>query len=474
MAIGWSAREQSGQIPGRHGFSSRSIMKKNRRGGWFACALVIAALWHQHAFAQGQPNRQAPNVVVIVVDDLGYGDLGCYGSKEIRTPAVDRLAKEGVRLADCYANGAVCSPTRAALMTGRYPQRAGFDWAIGYGQRGKGLAASETSVARMMRGAGYRTALFGKWHLGYGEAFSPIAHGFDEFFGFVAADLDYYGHKEATGERGLYEGNKLVDRPGYMTDLIAERALAFIDKNAAGPFFLEVAFNAPHFPFQPPGKPDDVRTTRNYGPQNGTRADYIQMVEHLDLRIGEILRSLDDHKLTAKTLVVFVDDNGGERLSSNGPMSGYKGTLWEGGIRVPCMIRWPGVIPAGNVSHQVVMTMDLTAMILSACGVAPPAGRVLDGEDLLPILTGKAPERERTLFWRIRHPAYPTAQKAVRRGRWKYLTDGRAELLFDLQADLGEASNLADQKPKILGELKKALSDWEQQMPPETSPARPR
>ena len=191
----------------------------------------------------------------------------------------------------------MCSPTRAALMTGRYPQRAGFDWAIGYGERGRGLAASETSVPRMMHGAGYRTALFGKWHLGYDDRFSPIAHGFDEFFGFLAADIDYYGHKEATGEPGLYEGTKLVDRPGYMTDLIAERALAFIDKNAASPFFLEVAFNAPHYPFQPPGKPDDVRTMRSYGPQNGTRADYIQMVEHVDRRIGEILRSIDEHKL---------------------------------------------------------------------------------------------------------------------------------------------------------------------------------
>ena len=226
----------------------------------------------------------------------------------------------------------------------------------------------------MMRGAGYRTALFGKWHLGYDEQYSPIAHGFDEFFGLVAADVDYYGHKEATGEPGLYEGTNQVDRPGYMTDLIAKRALEFIDKNAEHPFFLDVAFNAPHFPFQPPGKPDDVRTMRDYGPHVGTRADYIQMVEHLDRRIGEIIRSIDDHKLAEKTLVVFMDDNGGERLSSNDPLSGGKGTLWEGGIRVPCVIRWPGVIPAGKVSHQATITMDLTAMILAACAVEA-AGR---------------------------------------------------------------------------------------------------
>ena len=177
-----------------------------------------------------------------------------------------------------------------------------------------------------------------------------------------------------------------------MTDLIAERALQFIDKNAAKPFFLEVAFNAPHYPFQPPGRPDDVRTMRTYGPNVGTRDDYIQMVEYVDRRIGEIVRSLEKHQLAGNTLVVFVDDNGGERLSSNAPLAGGKATLLEGGIRVPCVIRWPGVVPPGRESHQVTTTMDLTAIILSACGVKPPAGRVLDGEDLLPILAGKAPE----------------------------------------------------------------------------------
>ena len=440
-------------------------MKEPRRIAWFTAFLLGTVAGHHSAAAQIQTDRRAPNIVVIVVDDMGYGDLGCYGSKQIRTPEIDRLAKEGVRLTDFYANSALCSPTRSALLTGRYPQRAGFDWAIGYGERGRGLPGSEITVPRMLHGAGYRTALFGKWHLGYDDRFSPIVHGFDEFFGILAADIDYYGHNEATGEPGLYEGTKLVKQPGYMTDLIAERALAFIDKNAAKPFFLQVAFNAPHYPFQPPGKPDDVRTMRNYGPNVGTKADYIQMVEHVDHRVGEILRSLDRHQLASKTLVIFVDDNGGERLSTNAPYSGAKGTLWEGGIRVPCLIRFPGVVPAGTVSHQTTMSMDLTAIILSACGVAPPAGRVLDGEDLLPILAGKAPERQRTLFWRIRHPAAPNAQKAVRRGKWKYLTDERVGLLYDLEADPGEAHDLARENPKIVGELKKALADWEQQVP---------
>jgi arylsulfatase A-like enzyme len=209
-----------------------------------------------------------------------------------------------------------------------------------------------------------------------------------------------------------------------------------------------------------------VRTMGNYGPNAGTKTDYIQMVEYVDRRVGEILRSLEQHQLTSKTLVVFMDDNGGERLSTNAPFSGGKGTLWEGGIHVPCLIRFPGVVPAGIVSHQTTMSMDLAAIVLSVCGVAPPEGRVLDGEDLLPILAGKAPERERTLIWRIRHPAAPNAQKAVRRGKWKYLTDERVGLLFDLETDPGEANDVARANPKVLGELKKALADWEQQVPP--------
>ena len=214
-----------------------------------------------------------------------------------------------------------------------------------------------------------------------------------------------------------------------------------------------------------------TRTRETYGPQIGTRADYIEMVEHMDLRLGEILRSIDTHKLTATTLVIFVDDNGGERFSSNAPFRGTKLTLWEGGIRVPCVVRWPGVIPPGTVSHQPMMTMDLTAMILAACKVTTPPGLELDGVDVLPMLAGKAPVRERTFFWRIKHPAARSGQKAVRRGRWKYLTDGEIHLLFDLETDPGEAHDVSEQNPEVLDELKRLMAAWEKQMPPVKSPA---
>jgi arylsulfatase A-like enzyme len=411
-----------------------------------------------------KPHR--PNVLLILVDDLGYGDLGCYGSKDIRTPHLDRLAGSGVRLTDCYAAAPVCSPTRAALITGQYPQRSGFEWVIRYTEKNRGLPASGASLPKLLKMNGYATGLFGKWHLGYRPQFGPNAHGFDEFFGFLAADLDYYSHRDANGDPGLYEGTKLVDEKGYLTDLITRRSLAFLKEHAAGPFFLEVAFNAPHWPFQVPGNPADVRREQTYGPENGTRADYVRMVEHLDASVGQLLAELDRLGLAKDTLVVFFSDNGGERLSDNGPLFHGKYTLWEGGIRVPGIVRYPGVIPAGTTSAQLVITMDVTATILAAAGVNPPRGVTLDGEDVLPVLAGKQPVRERTFFWRLQRPGEEVGQRAVRRGKWKYVLDREVELLFDLEADPGERRTLAYRQPETVAELRKAIIGWEARLPP--------
>ncbi len=415
--------------------------------------------------AREGPKGLGPNVLLVVADDLGYGDLGCYGGRDIRTPNLDRLAREGVRLTDHYAAAAVCSPTRAALLTGRYPQRTGFEWVIRYHEKDRGLPATESGLARPLREAGYATGLFGKWHLGYKEAFGPNAHGFDTFFGFLAADLDYYAHKDANGDPGLYENTRLVQQKGYLTDLITERALAFLRANARRPFFLEVAYNAPHWPFQVPGRPEDVRTAKGYGPETGTRADYVAMVERLDDGVGTLLTALEDAGLAKDTLVLFFSDNGGERLSDNGPLFHGKYTLWEGGIRTPCLARWPGVLPAGAVSAQPVITMDLTATILAAAGAHTPAARPPDGEDVLPILAGQKPSRERTLFWRLPRPDEKFGQKAVRRGKWKYLLDREVELLFDLEKDVGERHNLAYRHPEVVRELRRALAGWEAGLP---------
>jgi arylsulfatase A-like enzyme len=413
--------------------------------------------------AEDKPRR--PKVLFVLIDDLGYGDLGCYGSKDIRTPHLDTLAKDGVRLTDCYSAAPVCSPTRAALITGRYPQRAGFEWVIRYTEKDRGLPATEASLPKVLKKSGYATGLFGKWHLGYKPEFGPNAHGFDEFFGFLAADLDYYAHTDANGDPGLYENTKLVAQKGYLTDLITDRSLAFLKKHATEPFFLEVAYNAPHWPFQVPGTPNDVRNLRTYGPENGTRADYVKMVEHLDASIGKLLAELDRLGLAKDTLVIVTNDNGGERLSDNGPLFHGKYTLWEGGIRVPCIVRWPGTIPAGTTSAQPVITMDLTATVLVAAGATPPAGTVLDGEDVLPVLAGKKPLRERTFCWRLQRPGELDGQRAVRKGKWKYVLDREVELLFDLEADPGERKSLALKYPDTVTELRKALIAWEIKLP---------
>ncbi|HVF87127.1 MAG TPA: sulfatase-like hydrolase/transferase [Pyrinomonadaceae bacterium] len=402
-------------------------------------------------------NRQKPNVIFILVDDLGYADIGSYGARDIRTPHLDRLAREGVRLTDCYSNGPVCTPTRAALLTGRYQQRVGLEWAIRTGDKEPGLLASETSIARILKGNGYRTALFGKWHLGYKPEHGPNAHGFDEFFGILGGNADMYSHKGDNGEPELYEGTTPTDKPGYLTDLITERAAAYVGRHTREPFFMYVAYNAPHWPFQPPDKPDDIRTRETWG--SGTRADYAKMVERVDAGVGQILHALDRHDLARHTLVVFTNDNGGERFSVNAPFAHRKATLWEGGIRVPCLARWPAEIPAGKVSKQPIITMDWTATILAATGTAPPAGSRLDGVNLLPTLRGRAPQIERTFFWRIARDE--RKQKAVRRGNWKMLRDGGIDLLFDLEKDASERYDVGYQNQDVLNQMRNLLRAWE-------------
>jgi arylsulfatase A-like enzyme len=421
--------------------------------------LLLAALAPAAARADEPAGRKRPNVIVVLTDDMGYADLGCYGSKDIRTPHIDALAKQGARFTDFYSNGPVCTPTRAGLMTGRWQQRVGLEWAIYPGQKEPGLPASETSLARMLKGAGYRTALCGKWHLGYKKEFAPNAHGFDSFFGLLSGNVDHYSHKEINGELDWYEDTKPVEVKGYSTDLLTARAVEFIDRNAREPFFLYLAYNAVHWPFQAPDKPDDVRTRANWFA--GTRKDYARMVERVDAGVGKVLAALDRHGLGKDTLVILTNDNGGERLSDNGPLFHHKTTVWEGGIRVPCLVRWPGHVPAGRVVKEPAITMDLTATVLAACGVEPPKGRKLDGIDLMPVLKGaKAPER--AFFWRVVRPE--RRQWAARQGKWKYVRDGGFELLFDLTDDPGERKTLAYRHPERVAELREKLAAWEKEM----------
>jgi arylsulfatase A-like enzyme len=422
-------------------------------------AVVLLAGAPVPSGAQAPPDRsQRPNVVLIITDDVGYGDFGAYGATDIRTPNVDRLAREGVRLTDFYA-APVCTPTRAMLMTGRYQQRVGLEIALpSNGPRDGGLRPTGRTLPQLLKNNGYATGLVGKWHLGWRPEFSPNAHGFDYFFGFKSGAIDFYTHEAASGLEDLYENSTPVQVDGYMTDLITARAVQFIAQHQAEPFFLDVSYNAAHWPFQPPDHHSRAKQVAYQGPMDDpapTRKDYAAMLERADAGVGQILQTLAKLGLERNTLVIFTNDNGGEWLSRNTPLSNRKGTLWEGGIRVPAILRWPGRLPAGRTSTQPGIVMDLTMSILAATNTSVPPDARLEGVNLLPVLAGQSPAVERTLFWRTQ------TQKAVRRGDWKVLVQGDAAFLFNLRADAGERNDLARERVDLIRTLRPLIDAWE-------------
>ena len=424
--------------------------------GW--CVLLLAIVT---CAPEVHAQSTRPNIILILMDDLGYGDIGSYGGSDAKTPNIDRLAREGVKMTDFYANGANCSPTRAALITGRYQQRVGIEMPLGAGGEAdlsRGLVPTSTSLPALLKTAGYRTALIGKWHLGWDAAFHPNRHGFDEFWGFMGGSVDYYDH---SGE--IFHNDNTVISSGYLTDQITARAQQFVEDHHREPFFLEVAYNATHWPFQGPGLDAHARARPDVL-HDGTRADYVAMLESADRGVGAILDTLSRLQLARNTLVIFTSDNGGEWLSRNAPLFHRKNTLWEGGIRVPALLRWPAHLPANVTSKQVGITLDLTASILAAAGVALPESYRAEGINLLPLLAGRQ-TIERTLFWRIKNPVRD--QKAVRRGRWKYLQEGplpsraNAEFIFDVEQDPGERRNMVIERADLLPEFRKSIAAWE-------------
>jgi arylsulfatase A-like enzyme len=429
--------------------------------------LVAAVLSVLMAATSGLCSAAAdrPNVVFIMTDDLGYGDLGVYGAPDTSTPEIDRLASQGVRLTNFYSNGPACSPTRAGFITGRYQQRVGIERPLGNPSTDDakaGLKANGRTLPQLLKDDGYATALIGKWHLGYLKQNSPNAHGFDYFFGYRSGYIDYYRHTDGDGQPDLYENDKSVTAEGYMTDLITDRSVAYIRDRKERPFFLSVQYSAPHWPYQRPDQPsvarDNARHLQPHDQDTSTRADYVAMLERADAGVGRILAALDEAGIAGNTLVIFTNDNGGEWLSRNAPFFHRKLSLWEGGIRVPAILRWPGHLPAGGVSEQVGITMDLTATILAVTRTPVPTGLRLEGMDLMPVLSGAAPKTERTLFWRI--DAYGQTQQAVRSGEWKLLVDGGASLVFNLEDDPGERRDLANQRQDIARRLRPLLDDW--------------
>lgn len=432
------------------------------------------------AQSPAQPMRP-PNVILILMDDLGYGDLSSYGAQDAKTPNIDRLAREGAKFTDFYANAADCSPTRTALITGRYQQRQGIEWRLGSqpGDSARGLLPSGTSLPRLLNSSGYATALIGKWHLGRQPQFHPNRHGFDEFWGFLGGALDYYTNVNPLGVHDLFHNDTPVRHSGYLTNEITARATSFIEVHRSRPFFLEVAYNATHFPFQPPDIPENQRATRDTarleGPhgverridhlrRDGSRSVYVAMLESADRGVGEILTTLDRLNLSHNTLVIFTSDNGGEAFSRNAPLFHRKLSLWEGGIRVPALIRWPARVPPGIVSRQVGITMDLTASIIAAAGVTTSSSYLPDGIDLIALLEARRTV-ERTLFWRLQEAG--RLQHVVRRGQWKYLRDGGTqtggghEFIFDLDADMEERRDLTVIHAAMLPDFRALLDAWE-------------
>jgi arylsulfatase A-like enzyme len=407
-----------------------------------------------------------PNVVLIMTDDAGYGDFGSYGATDVKTPNLDRLAREGARFTDFYANAPSCTPTRAGLMTGRYQQRVALEYPLGMQRPGdydRGLPVTGRSLPQLLRNTGYATALVGKWHLGWKPEYSPIRHGFEYFFGFKSGFIDFYTHTspDSPGYDDLFENDSPVRVDGYMTDLITDRAVRWIERNGRRPFFIDIAFNAPHWPYQVPGRPgaarDSARHLSAFDDSTSTRADYVAMIERVDDGVGRVLATLDRLGLRENTIVIFTNDNGGEWLSRNTPLFHHKLSVFEGGIRVPAIVRWPGRVPAGTVTGQVGITMDLTASILAATGAAVPSDMRLDGMDLFPILEARAPEVQRTLFWRG-HPGRP--HRAVRSGDWKLVMEPRP-MLFNLRSDIGERENVIGHHPDVARRLRDLLLAWE-------------
>jgi arylsulfatase A-like enzyme len=414
-----------------------------------AAAAALHALTPRGVFAQP---RARPNLLYIMSDDLGYGDLGITGRTDYATPVLDAFAREGVRLTQAYCAAPVCTPTRVGLNTGRYParNRAGLFEPI-TSQEG-GLLPTPKTLGRMIKDAGYDTALIGKWHLGASSEFHPLRHGYDEFYGFLAGASDYVSHP------GLMDGEKAVKVDGYLTDLLTERAVQYVTRPHARPFFLNLEYNAPHWPWQGPGDPphpDSVPMTAG-----GSPAVYARMMQRLDEGIGTILTALRQAGHERDTLVIFTNDNGGERYSQMGPFTHGKMSLYEGGLRTPAFARWPGVIAPNTTTDQVAITMDWTATLLARAGARPDANVPLDGIDLLPALTG-GPAVSRDLYWRIFQRA---RQKALRSADWKYLATDDGEFLFDVKQDPGEKSDQKATHDDIFASLKGKYADWERGM----------
>jgi arylsulfatase A-like enzyme len=410
-----------------------------------------------------------PNIVFIMADDLGYADLSCNGRRDYSTPNIDRIAERGVRLTQAYANSAVCSATRLALITGRYQYRLplGLEEPLA-GKTDVGLPPEHPSLPMLLRNSGYGTILIGKWHLGMPPKFGPSQSGYDHFWGIRSGAIDYYSHKNPRGEDDLWDNDATIHQPGYLTDLLGDRAVNAIEEYARQEqrFLLSLHFNAPHWPWEAPGDQavsERLEGTRLRHFDGGNQKTYARMVQAMDRQIGRVLQTLDVSGLADNTIIVFTSDNGGERFSDTWPFTGVKTELLEGGLRVPALVCWPARIPAGQVNDQVAITMDWFPTLLAAAGTAPHPEYPPDGFDLLPFLTGQTETMPRRLFWRYK----TNAQRAARDGDFKYLKIRENTFLFNVVEDPRERANLKLLRKDVFDRMEAGWHAWNATMLPE-------
>jgi arylsulfatase A-like enzyme len=419
----------------------------------------------------GEPPPPAkPNILYIMADDLGYADVSCYGRRDYATPHVDRLAGQGMKFLQAYANSAVCTATRVALITGRYQYRlpVGLEEPLANPSRHIGLPPSHPTMPSLLKQAGYGTTLIGKWHLGWLPDFGPLQSGYDHFYGFRGGALDYFTHKQGIASSDtddLWDQDAKVHNHGYLTGLLGDRAVASIDGYAKTrqPFLISLHFNAPHWPWE---GPDDEAESRRISSladyDGGDLATYGRMVVAMDKQIGRVLDALDRNHLAANTIVVFTSDNGGERFSETWPFSGRMDELLEGGLRIPAIVRWPGRVKPGSTSEQVTISMDWLPTMLEAAHGKPDPAYPPDGMSLLPALLGQAQPVPRRLFWRF----HANGQMATRDGDMKWLRIRENDFLFNVVTDPLEKTQLKDRQPEVYQRLVAGYKTWEASMLP--------
>ena len=431
----------------------------------FIGALCLLAATTQAQDTKTRPFDK-PNIIFIMADDLGYSDISCYGSKTIHTPHIDKLAETGVKCTDFHSNGVVCSPTRAALMTGLYQQRTGITGVVtAKNHRHTGLDLKEWTMAEALKERGYQTAMFGKWHLGYAPKFNPVKQGFDEFKGFVSGNVDYHNHIDQEGYFDWWQQDQLKDEPGYITDLINDHTIDYIRRKKNQPFCIIVNHAAPHYPLQGRKTPgyrvvDEGRTQAGFKVANRP-AIYKEMIEVMDEGIGKIMQELEKQGIRDNTLVIFTSDNGPAGIGSATPLRGWKGQLYEGGHRVVGIFNWPAQLPTGKICDTTITTMDMLPTFLTVAGGKTLPRRTLDGINVLDALKGK-PITRQPLFWQHKQTI------AVRDGHWKLILDKQKTELYHLKEDLGENNNLAQKHPEKVERLTKLITKWQTSVSPKT------